>query len=66
MSRDELSRRADRVEEMDRPDGPEAALFRTLAQFETLNRLVSRYRHLLARHVLSDLHCDVMIVPARE
>lgn len=55
MNRADLARRADLVEEMDRPDGPEDRLFRTLRQFESLNRLVSRHRHLLARHVLAGL-----------
>jgi hypothetical protein len=40
---------------MDRPDCSEDQLFRTLDQFEPVNRLFSRYRTLLRRHVLADM-----------
>ena len=53
-----VSARADLVEEMDRPDCPEDLLFRTLAQFAKVNRLFSRYRTLLKKHVLADMATD--------
>ena len=56
MSRIDFSRRAYLVEEMERSDCKEDQLFRTLAQFGVLNRMISLYRILLARHVLADLH----------
>lgn len=47
---------------MDDPACDERLLFRTLAQFEIMNRLVSRYRTILTRHVLRDMMRD----PGRE
>ena len=51
----DLSHRAELVEEMDRADSPEDRLFRTLAQFDPINRRFSRYRTLFNRYVLSDM-----------
>jgi hypothetical protein len=53
-----LSRRADLVEEMDRPDASEELLHRTLAQFGAVNRIFARYRTLLNRYVLNDMAAD--------
>lgn len=46
---------------MDDPACDERLLIRTLKQFELMNRLVSRYRTILTRHVLRDMMRD----PAR-
>jgi 2-polyprenyl-3-methyl-5-hydroxy-6-metoxy-1,4-benzoquinol methylase len=54
----DFSRRANLVEEMDRPDSSEEKLFRTLDQFGPVNRLFSRYRTLLDRYVIPDLAQD--------
>jgi hypothetical protein len=51
----DFSRRANLVELMDQPDCPEEQLFRTLAQFEQVNRLFSRYRTLLNHYLLEDM-----------
>ncbi len=51
----DFSRRGNLVEEMDRPDSSEETLFRTLDQFDRVNRLFSRYRTLLTRHVMTDM-----------
>jgi hypothetical protein len=51
----DFSQREDLIEEMDRPDCPENQLFRTLDQFERINRLFSRYRTLLNRYLLADM-----------
>lgn len=58
MNPGDFTRRADLIEEMDRADSPEDRLFRTLDQFETLNRLVSRSRGILTSTVLADLKQD--------
>lgn len=57
----DFSRRLDVAEAMDAPDCDAAMLMRTVAQFRGINRLVSRYRTLLRRHVLADMQKD----PAR-
>ncbi|HMP89801.1 MAG TPA: methyltransferase domain-containing protein [Kiritimatiellia bacterium] len=54
--------RWDGVELMDDPNCDEALLIRTLEQFRWMNRLVSRYRAILTRWVLSDMGKD----PGRE
>jgi hypothetical protein len=54
----DLSNRADIVEEMDRPDSPQDQLDRTLTQFQLVNRIVTRYRSILARTVLQDMAKD--------
>lgn len=54
----DFSHRANLVEEMDRPDSSEEKLFRTLDQFSLLNRLVSRYRTLLERTIMTDMARD--------
>lgn len=51
----DFSRRAELVEEMDRPDCDQAVLYATLRRFELTNRVFTRYRTLLRRHVLSDM-----------
>ncbi len=51
----DFSRRANLVEEMDRPDSSEETLFRTLNHFGPVNRIFSRYRTVLNRYVLSDM-----------
>ncbi len=51
----DFSRRANLIEKMDRPDCPEDQLFRTLDQFEQVNRLFSRYRTLLNHYLLADM-----------
>ncbi len=58
MTTIDFSRRADIVEEMDRPDSPEDRLRRTLAQFERLNRILSRYRSILTHGVIYDMACN--------
>ena len=58
MKTPDLSTRAELVEEMDRLDGSELLLHRTLAQFGRVNRLFSRYRTLLKRHVLEGMTAD--------
>jgi len=50
-----FSRRADIPELMDDPNCDEAKLLRTVRQFESINRLVSRYRTILRRWVLDDM-----------
>jgi len=57
-----FSVRADLVEQMDRPDGSLAKLYRTLDHFEWINILLSRYRSILRRHVLRDM----LLEPERE
>lgn len=54
MSND-FEHRADLIEEMDRPDSPEVLLRRTLAQFEPVNRIFSRYRTLCERIFLAGM-----------
>ena len=54
----DLSSRADILEEMDRLDSSEEQLFRTLDQFELVNRIFSRSRSALARSVLRDMAKD--------
>ena len=54
----DLSSRARIGEAMDHPDSPEDQLHRTLDQFQTVNRLFSRYRGVLNRVVLADLAAD--------
>jgi len=54
----DLSSRADIVEEMDRLDSSEEQLFRTLDQFQLVNRIFSRYRSVLTRSVLRDMAKD--------
>jgi hypothetical protein len=54
----DFSRRAELVEAMDRPDSPEDRLRRTLTQFESLNRIFSRYRSVLMRGVVDDMACN--------
>ena len=54
----DLSSRAEIVEEMDRPDSPQDRLYRTLAQFQLVNRIFSRYRSVLTRSVLQDMAMD--------
>ncbi len=53
-----VSNRASIVEEMDRPDSSQVQLYRTLAHFQTINRLFTGYRSLLTRHVLQDMALD--------
>ncbi|MEI6563591.1 MAG: methyltransferase domain-containing protein [bacterium] len=50
-----FSRRAELVEEMDRPDCDPEVLTATLRRFELTNRLFTRYRALLQRHILPDM-----------
>ncbi|MEI6211950.1 MAG: methyltransferase domain-containing protein [bacterium] len=59
MTAFDFSCRARLVEEMDKPDCSGERLCRTLAQFETINRLVSRCRSVLRQRILSDLARDV-------
>ena len=54
----DLSSRAELVEEMDRPDSPQELLYRTLTQFQPVNRIFSRYRSVLMRSVLQDMAKD--------
>ena len=54
----DLSSRAEIIEEMDRPDSPQDRLYRTLAQFQLVNRIFSRYRSVLTRSVLQDMAMD--------
>lgn len=54
----DLSSRAEIVEEMDRLDSSEEQLFRTLRQFQLVNRIFSRYRSALTRSVLRDMVKD--------
>ena len=51
----DFSRRAELVEEMDRPDCDQSVLYATLRRFELTNRVFTRYRMLLQRHVLADM-----------
>jgi hypothetical protein len=53
-----LSSRAEIVEEMDRPDSSQDRLYRTLTQFQLVNRIFSRYRSVLTRSVLQDMAND--------
>ena len=57
-----LSQRADQKELMERPDRDEALTLRTVDQFRTCNALVSRYRAILGRWIISDMRQD----PTRE
>ena len=50
-----MSRRSLRPELMDDPSCDTDRLLRTVAQFETINRLLSRFRSILAREVLDDM-----------
>lgn len=50
--------RAARDELMDAPDCDETRLLRTIRQFSSINRLVSRYRTILKREVLADMRKD--------
>lgn len=54
----DLSSRAGVVEEMDRLDSPPDQLYRTLTQFQLVNRIFSRYRSVLTRSVLQDMAKD--------
>lgn len=47
--------RAEVAELMDAPDCDETRLLRTVRQFASINRLVSRYRTILKREVLADM-----------
>jgi len=58
----DLSVRATINELMDEPDCDEVKLLRTVRQFTSINRLVSRYRTILKRWVLDDMQHD----PTRE
>lgn len=51
----DFSKRAELVEEMDKPDCDQALLYTTLRRFEVTNRLFTRYRTVLRRHVLNDM-----------
>jgi len=51
----DLSTRADLRELMDDPACDEKLLLRTIRQFSSINRLVSRYRTILKRWVLNDM-----------
>ena len=51
----DFSRRAELVEEMDKPDCDQALLYTTLRRFEVTNRLFTSYRPVLQRHVLNDM-----------
>lgn len=53
-----LSHRAALVERMDEDDCCEKRLLRTVRQFSSLNRLVSRYRFILGHWVLNDMRRD--------
>jgi len=50
-----FSKRAEIPELMDDPNCDEAKLLRTVGQFASINRLVSRYRTILKKHVLDDM-----------
>ncbi len=54
----DYSKRADLVEEMDKPDCDQAILFATLKRFELTNRLFTRYRTLLQRYFVADMQRD--------
>lgn len=54
-SRNDLASRAQLAEAMDAPDCCEEQLLRTLGQFDSVNRWVSRYRHIVRRWVFSDM-----------
>lgn len=54
----DMASRADVVEEMDRPDSPQELLYRTLTQFQLVNRVFTRYRSVLRRSVLQDMAKD--------
>lgn len=54
----DLSIRAEIVEKMDRLDSSEDQLFRTLDQFQLVNRIFSRYQGALTRSVLQDMAKD--------
>ncbi len=58
----DLRSRWNGIELMDDPACSEVVLWRTLAQFERVNRLVSRYRTILSQWVLDDMDLD----PERE
>jgi hypothetical protein len=51
----DMTHRAHLHERMDDPDCSEEMLLRTIEQFTSLNRLVSRYRTILKRWVLADM-----------
>ncbi len=51
----DFSKRAEIDELMDNPNCDEAKLLRTVRQFASINRLVSRYRTILRREVLGDM-----------
>lgn len=51
----DLSFRYDGPEAMDQPDCSEPHLFRTLAQFQWINKVVSRYQYFLKRWIISDM-----------
>jgi len=53
-----LARRACVIERMDDPACCPRRLLRTVDQFDAINRLVSRYRSILSRHVLADMERD--------
>lgn len=57
----DLSTRSRESELMDDPDCDSRLLLRTVAQFEPMNRLLSRFRSLLERYVISEMRAD----PAR-
>lgn len=51
----DFSKRAELVEEMDKPDCDQAVLLATVRRFELTNRLFTRYRTLLGHHILKDM-----------
>ncbi|HAK96810.1 MAG TPA: hypothetical protein DCM87_17920 [Planctomycetes bacterium] len=55
MTRIDFACRAHVVEEMDRPDCPLVGLHRTLAHFNAINRMFSRYRGMLNEGVVNDM-----------
>lgn len=54
----DFSRRWTGAELMDDPSCDEGLLLRTVIQFETINRLISRYQSVLARYVVRDMAAD--------
>ena len=58
MTTVDLSSRAEVVEEMDPPDSSQDRLYRTLAQFQLVNRIFSRYRSVLTRSMLQTMAMD--------
>lgn len=58
MSGPDFSRRSTEPELMDDPDCDTGMLLRTVAQFASINRLVTRYRSILLQTVLRDMACE--------